>query len=183
MIRINLLPYQEKRKQADLKKQILILSGSFLAFILVLAGIHFYVSFSIGSLEKEIQEKEDTLNRLNKIVGEVETFKKDRDALEKKLAVIARLEENRLAPVHYLDRLNAAVPTRDAWLDKVSQKEDELQLEGVARTNMVLSRFMRNLEGMNFLETVDLVSSRQKDYSGMKLYSFVLSCKIKKQGT
>ncbi len=183
MIRINLLPYQEKRKQADLKKQVLIFSGSFLAFLLVLAGIQLYVSFSIRNLEKEIQEKEETLTRLNRIVGEVETFKKDVSSLEKKLSVISRLEENRLAPVYYLDRLNSAVPAQDAWLDKVSQQETGLQLEGVARTNMVLSRFMRNLEALNIFETVELISSRQKDYSGMKLYLFVLSCRIKKEGT
>ncbi len=84
---------------------------------------------------------------------------------------------------YYLDRLNSAVPAQDAWLDKVSQQETGLQLEGVARTNMVLSRFMRNLEGLNIFETIELISSRQKDYSGMKLYSFVLSCRIKKEGT
>jgi len=183
MILINLLPYREKQKQAGLKKQLIILSGSFLVFLLVLAGIHLYMAFSISSLEKEIQEKEDTLTRLNKIVGQVETFKKDKNSLEKKLSVIARLEENRLAPVRYLDELNLAVPTRDVWLDRLSQKDTELQLEGVARNNMVLSRFMRNLENMSFLQTVDLVSSKQKDFSGMKLYQFVLSCKIKKQGT
>jgi len=79
--------------------------------------------------------------------------------------------------------LNRAVPTRDAWLDKLAKKEKELQLEGVVRTNMVLSQLMSNLENMSFLQTVDLVSSKQKEYSGMKLYQFVLSCKIKEQGT
>lgn len=183
MIRINLLPYREKQKQAGLKKQVLILSGSFLAFILVLVVIHFYMSFSISGLEKTIQEKEETLTRLNKIVGEVETFKKDKNSLEKKLSIIARLEENRLSEVRYLDDLNLAVPSRDVWLDRLTQKETELQLEGVARNNMVLSRFMRNLENMSFLQTVDLISSKQKEFSGMKLYSFVLSCKIKQQGS
>ena len=183
MIRINLLPYREKQKQAGLKKQILLLSGSFLALILILGGIHLFVSLSISSLGKQVQEKEETLARLNKIVGEVETFKKDKNSLEKKLAIINRLEENRLAEVRYLNELSRAVPTRDAWLDKLSQKDMELQLEGVARNNMALSQFMRNLESLSFLSAVDLVSSRQKDYSGMKLYSFVLSCKIKKQGS
>ncbi|OPY09111.1 MAG: Fimbrial assembly protein (PilN) [Syntrophus sp. PtaB.Bin001] len=183
MIRINLLPYREKQKQAGLKKEIILLSGAFLAFVLVIVGIHSFMLFNISSLEKEIQEKENTVARLDKIVGEVEVFKKDKNSLEKKLSVISKLEENRSAPVRYLDELNLAVPTRDAWLDKVSQKETELYLEGVARTNMVLSQFMRNLEHMSFLQTVDLVSSKQKDYLGVKLYQFVLSCKIKKQGT
>jgi len=183
MIRINLLPYREKQKQADVKKQIFFLAGSFLVFLLVLAGIHLFMALSISRLEGEIKEKEETLAKLNKVVGDVETFKKDKTSLEKKLSVITRLEENRLAPVRYLDELNSAVPTGDAWLDKVTQKESELQLEGVARNNMVLSRFMRNLEGRSFISTVDLVSSKQNDYSGMKLYQFVLNCKIKKQGT
>jgi type IV pilus assembly protein PilN len=183
MIRVNLLPYREKQKQAGLKKQIFLLGGSFLVLLLVLGGIHLFMVLSISSLEGEIKEKEETLVKLNKIVGEVETFKKDKNSLEKKLSVITRLEENRMAPVRYLDELNSSVPTGDAWIDRITLKESELQLEGVARNNMVLSRFMRNLEGRSFLSAVDLVSSTQKDYSGMKLHQFVLTCKIKKQGT
>lgn len=183
MIRINLLPYREKQKQAGLKKQVLILSGSFLAFVLLLAGVHLFMAFSISELGIKIQEKEESLVRLNKVVGEVEIFKKDKTSLEKKLSIITRLEENRHAEVRYLDALNLAVPSRDVWLDRLTQKEAELQLEGVARNNMILSRFMKNLENMSFLETVDLISSKQKDFSGMKLYSFVLSCKIREQGT
>jgi len=183
MIRINLLPYRDKQKKSGFKKQLLLLSGTFLAFLVVLTGVHLFTAFSISSLEGKIKEKEETLAKLNKVVGEVETFKKDKNSLERKLSVIALLEENRLAPVFYLDELNRAVPTRDAWLDKLAKKEKELQLEGVVRTNMVLSQLMRNLENMSFLQTVDLVSSKQKEYSGMKLYQFVLSCKIKEQGT
>lgn len=183
MIRINLLPYREKQKQAGIQKEVFLFSGLFLAFMLILAGSYVFLTFSIKGLEKEIQAKEETLNRLNKIVGEVEMFKKDKNALEKKLSVITRLEENRLAPVCHLDKLNSAIPTRDAWLDRMAKKEAEMQLEGVARSNMVLSQLMRNLEETGFLSTVDLVSSKQKEYSGMKFYQFVLSCKIKKQGT
>ncbi|SEL95453.1 type IV pilus assembly protein PilN [Syntrophus gentianae] len=183
MIRINLLPYREKQKQAGLKKQILIFGGSFLVLLLVLGGIQLFLSLSISSLKEEIKEREETLVRLDKIVGEVEVFKKDKNLLEKKLSVINRLEENRLAPVRYLDQLNSSVPMGDAWLDRITFKESELQLEGVARNNIVLSRFMRNLEGIGFISAVELVSSTQKDYSGMKLYQFVLNCKIKKQGT
>jgi len=182
MIRINLLPYREKKKQAGLQKQVFLFGGSFLALLLILGGIHLFMITSIRSYEGDIKEKEEVLARLNKIAGEVEIFKKDKNVLEKKLSVISRLEENRLAPVRYLNDLNSSVPIGDAWIDRIILKESDLKLEGVARNNMVLSRFMRNLEGRSFLSAVDLVSSTQKEYSGMKFHQFVLNCKIKKQG-
>ncbi|MBU2054892.1 MAG: PilN domain-containing protein [Proteobacteria bacterium] len=180
MIKINLLPYREKEKKENIKRQIIIISGSLLLFILILLSGHIYINMTISDLEKKIKEAEAKLVILDKKVGDIEDFKKDKKELEQKLAVINTLEVNRFFPVRMLDELNMLVPTKDLWLDKVAETGRDLRIEGVARDNGILARFMRNLERAGFVQSVDLVVSKEKDFSGVKLQQFVLTCVTKK---
>jgi len=134
---------------------------------------------SITNLEKEVKNSEDRLVVLTKIVGDIEVFKADKNDLEKKLKIIKTLEENRLAPVRMLDELTMLVPANDLWLEKFSEKGKDLRIEGVARDNTVVARFMKNLELSNYIKSIDLVSSRQTESSGVKLQQFVMTCALR----
>ena len=180
MIRINLLPYREKEKKEDIQRQIIIISGSLLLFLVILISGHLYLGMTISGLEKKIREADARLVVLNKKVGDIELFKKDKKELEQKLAVINTLEVNRFFPVRMLDELNMVVPSRDIWLDRVIETGKDLRIEGVARDNGILARFMTNLERAGFVQSVDLVISQEKDVAGVKLQQFAVTCVMKK---
>ena len=180
MIRINLLPYREKEKKENLQRQVIILAGSLALFVLILASVYFYVSMSIGSLEKKIDEANAKLVVLNKKVGDIERFKRDKKELEQKLGVIGSLEGNRLFPVRMLDELNLLVPAKEMWLDKLTQTGQELRIEGMARDNGSVALFMKSLEKAGFIRAVELVVSREKEVAGVKLQQFILTCVLKK---
>ncbi|EKD36377.1 MAG: hypothetical protein ACD_75C01531G0003 [uncultured bacterium] len=180
MIKINLLPYREKEKKENIKRQIIIISGSLLLFVLILLSGHTIINMTISNLEEKIKEAEAKLVILDKKVGDVEGFKEDKKELEQKLAVINTLEGNRFFPVRMLDELNMLVPIKDLWLDKLTETGNNLRIEGVARDNGILARFMRNLERAGFVQSVDLAVSQEKDFSGVKLQHFVLTCVMKK---
>ncbi|MFA4916529.1 MAG: PilN domain-containing protein [Syntrophales bacterium] len=178
MIRINLLPYWESDKKENLKRQIIIIAGSFTIFFLILIFFQLYISMSISKLENEVKNKEDRLALLTKVIGDIEVFKTDKTNLEKKLNLIKTLEENRLAPVRKLDELTTLVPSKDLWLEKFSEKGKELIIEGVARDNIVIARFMKNLELSNYITSVGLITSKQIEMSGIKLQQFTLRCAL-----
>ncbi len=180
MIRINLLPYREKEKKENLRRQMFILSGVLVLVFLILAAIYLYFSMTIGSLETKIRTGEAKIAVLNKKVGDIEGFKRDKKELEQKLGVIASLEGNRLFPVQMLDELNLMLPTKDAWLDKIIETEKDLRIEGVAKDNGTVALFMKNLEKASFIKSVDLVVSKEKDVAGVKLQQFILMCAIKR---
>jgi type IV pilus assembly protein PilN len=180
MIRINLLPYREKEKKENLQRQIIIASASLLLFLAVLLSVHLYIRWNIAGMEDRIREAEARLVVLNKKVGDIEGYKKDKKELEQKLAVIQSLEGNRFFPVRMADELNLLVPSRDLWLDKLAETGNTLRIEGVARNNDILARFMRNLEKASFVESVDLVVSKEKEISGVKLQQFIVTCVMKK---
>lgn len=180
MIRINLLPYIEAAKKENFIRQITIVAGSFVIFLLALVYIQLSLISSIGALEKNIVEREAKLVVLAKKLGDIERYKRDIKELEQKLAVIKGLEANRFFPVRLMDELAMLVPTKDLWLEKLTGTGPELRIEGVARNNVIVASFMKSLELSSIVSSVSLVSTRQRDVSGFQLLQFNLSCLLKK---
>jgi type IV pilus assembly protein PilN len=180
MIKINLLPYREKEKKENLARQISIIAGSFIVFILLLIFVQFNLTSSINSLEVQVKESEATLVALDKKIGDLDKFKKDKKELELKLGVIKTLEDNRLAPVKTLDDLAMLVPQKSIWLTKLTQKNDKLTIEGVGRDNIAVADFMKTIENFAPIKSVDLVTSKKTEIAGITLQQFNFSCVLKK---
>ena len=180
MIKINLLPYREKKKKEYIVQQIYMFAGSFVMFILFLVWLQIWINSSISDLKSQIKESEDSLVELDKKIGNLDKFKNDKKELEQKLGVIATLEENRLAPVKTLDNLAMIVPTKDIWLIKITQKGDSVNIEGIGRDNLVIADFMKAIEKFDPIKSVDLISSKNTDISGITLQKFNFSCILKK---
>lgn len=182
MIKINLIPYVEKKKEADLKRQIIVISSVFVVFLLIIASLHIYFIRSISKLEKEVTQAETQLKNLTKIVGDLEKFKMEKTKLNKKLAVIESLDKNRLAPVLFLDDLTTIIPSKHVWLTALSESGDKLRVEGIASDNSAVSNFMNNLKKSRHIksESVELIFSRHAVISGIKLKKFTLSCVMNK---
>jgi type IV pilus assembly protein PilN len=180
MIRINLLPYREKEKKENFQRQIIVIAGGLMLMLLILVSVYFYFVISISSIEKQIADAKAKLVVLDKKVGDIEGFKRDKKDVEQKLEVIKSLESNRLFPVLMLDELNQLVPAQDAWLDRIVQTGQELRIEGVAKDNSTVALLMKNLEKASFIQSVDLVVSREKEVVSLKLQQFILTCVLKK---
>jgi Fimbrial assembly protein (PilN). len=65
MIKINLLPYREKKKR-NLSQQIFIAVGSFVVLILLLVWLQVWINSSISNLESKVKTAEATLVALDK---------------------------------------------------------------------------------------------------------------------
>ncbi len=180
MIRINLLSHRKQAKAENLKRQISLLAASFIALVFIIGAFHLYVILTIAGLEEDMKVQEDRFSGLTKSLGDIVGHRKEAAVLERKLAIINSLEENRLAPVRILDEVSRMVIANDIWFEKLMIKGSELTIEGVARNNIAVARFMKSLAGAGFVKTVDLSSTREKEISGFKLQEFVLSCMLKK---
>lgn len=180
MIRINLLPYHEAAKKENLIRQITILAGSFVVFLLLMILIKVSLSSSVGRLEEKIKAKEEHLVVLTKKLGDIEGLKRATKELEQKLAVINRLEEDRLFPVHLLEEMARLVPNADVWLEKITTTGAELRIDGVARNNIAVALYMKKLELSKMVSAVTLVSTKQREVSGYQLQQFTFACVLKK---
>ena len=96
------------------------------------------------------------------------------------MAVIDKLEQNRLAPVKTLDDLALLVPQRNIWLVKISQSGQRMSIQGVGRDNIAVADFMKTIENFGAIQSVDLISSKKKEIAGITLQEFNFSCRLKK---
>src|SRR5215470_5030420 len=111
MIRINLMPRAEARRQAARQrdKQIAILIAAALAAVILVA--EFLTRRESNHVDAIAEEHETELAELNK---------KHRAQLQAKLATIDILERQRRGPVHVLDDLSAATPDK-LWLTEMKE--------------------------------------------------------------
>jgi len=180
MIKINLLPYREKEKKDNLARQITIIAGSFIFFILCLVLFQVHMVTQVMDLETKIVDSKQKLKVLDAKIGNLDKFKLKKADLELKLGVIGTLEENRLLPVKTLDDLSMLVPQKSIWLTKIVQNNDSLTIEGVGRDNIAAADFMKTIENFAPIKSVDLISSKKVEIAGTTLQQFIFSCKMKK---
>jgi type IV pilus assembly protein PilN len=182
MIKINLLyrSVAEQEKKTNIARQLAIIVAATLVFAILIGAVQVFMMRSIANVEEEIKTKEARLVVLKKLLGEIEDIRAEKKILEKKLAVIQRLEEDRLYPVRLLDEINTMVLPREIQLTKVSEHGPQLNIEGVGRNNIAVALFMKNLERSQYIQSVNLLYSKQATVFNEKVYQFSLSC-VKKR--
>ncbi len=180
MIKMNLLPYREKKKEAGVKRHGLVLGVIFGAVAVCSAALYIYVLVVNVDLEKKVLVAEGKLSVISKAAGEIDRVKNDRLILEKKIAIIKNLEENRLKPLLILDDLTASIPAGQIWFTNLSLSENDLRIEGTSRDNAAVAIFMKNAERLVHFKSVDLISSKQTMLGNIKLQFFTISCGLKK---
>jgi len=178
MIRINLLPYREEKKKANLQRQVVIGAVSLGVFFLLLILLHLHTGRDIARLEAEVESARARLGALAAVTGDLEQFKTDKKTLEQKIGIITNLERNRSYSVHIMDELASRISPQSEWLTGVTKKGDTVRIEGVALDNPAIAQFMRRLEESPYIGAVDLIASRQTTISGVKLMGFVLLCTV-----
>ncbi len=164
MIKINLLPVREERRKLGARQEKILY---LLVLALVFIGVFYWhtsTTKKIKNLRLEITKADQEINRLSKVVKEVEKFKRDKKVLEDKIRVIQHLKANRQAQVHYLDEINKALPIQ-VWLEFYQERRGSVIIRGKALSTDGIADFMRNLENSSYFGEVELEVTTQKDSS------------------
>ncbi len=178
MLKINLLPVRQLKKQAKAKKQLL---GILLLFILVLAVLGVTgvlqaqkisdLETNIAALQKEKDSYTPTLQKITKL-------KQDKEELVRKTEIINKLKTDSSLTVRTLDEVANRLDNQRIWLESLQQQDAALRISGVALDNQTIAQFMDNLKESPFVQDVSLASSSLKIVSGRSLKSFDLNCTV-----
>jgi len=187
MIKINLLPVKEKKKQATIERQIV---AAIVVLLAVLAATGYMVVMrkaTIKDQQKLIANNQKELERLKGVQTKVEQFKKDNENLSEKIRVISGLESGRDWYLQILDQMSDCMP-REVWIESLNTPAgssiytSQWQIRGSALEKDQISNFMSNMErktsyfGIISLKRVDKV--RGSSDSG-SYYSFEMSIQVK----
>lgn len=160
MIRINLLPAEEKqaRKGLTIKRP----TGMLLPLVVLGIGVTAVVASvvhqqaQLQSLTRDLRAVEGEIGRLAPEVALVERLSKERAELDLRLSVIDQLSEKRFDAVRLMDELDRAVPDY-LWLTSAVQTApDKLNLEGVTFSNLIIADYMTRLDRSPYFANVDL---------------------------
>jgi type IV pilus assembly protein PilN len=171
MIRINLLPVREARRQAGVRQQGTLLAITVACAVALSGVIHLAKHSQIVMTRKHITAAQAELRSLDEVRREVERFMKEQEEIEKKLAVIANLERSRSGPVRIMDEIATRIPKR-LWLTSLSMKEGVLQLAGVSLDAEIVAAFMTSLSESPIISNVELEETKLEETEGLKLNSF-----------
>lgn len=177
MIRINLMPRAEARRQAARQRdrQLLMLIGFGLLAAILLT--EFFTRRTANRIQALSDEHQAELAQLSQKHNAAIQLDRRRKELEAKLATIKVLERQRTGPVHVLDDLGAATPDT-LWLTEMRESGGMATLLGRGLDNQTIALFMRNLAASPYFANVDLVETKQVEDGQAKLKEFSIRANV-----
>ncbi|MBI3031092.1 MAG: PilN domain-containing protein [Candidatus Rokubacteria bacterium] len=181
MIKINLLPARPRRRFAIALPTLPglgLLFGALYVIAIVLVG-GYWVSLSTEgrSLATDIARMEAQIARHKAEIAEGQRFKKEKEDLERRVALIDVIARNQARPIYLLDALADTVP-RDIWLTSVEEKEQVLKIAGSAFSTTAVADLMSNLKNSGKFRDVDLIVSKQDLAKTPRLVTFEVTCRF-----
>ena len=192
MIRINLIPKEERKKvrvkRASGPKRVgvmgLDLIISFVIFILAI-GVLFFMNSSytknIEKLNREIVTARKELKKLQKEVAVVKNIERKKAELNVLVNIVKGLNSNRSLMVHMMDEINRRLPDY-VWLSKVTDKGNSVSLKGYTFSNLIVSDLMIRLEKSVYFSNVKLNELKNSLVEGHSVMEFSIDATLLPQG-
>ncbi|MEA3385617.1 MAG: PilN domain-containing protein [Thermodesulfobacteriota bacterium] len=181
MIQINLLPVREWRKKEAVCQQLSIFVLSLIILMCGLLAAGVTIQKKVKAQLLELASLEMNISKFAYVEKKIEKINKNRQQVENKFEAIEKLQEGRTTTVKILDEIVSSIPIDRLWLTKLSLKENNVQLGGVALDNHTVALFMRRLETSPMCRSINLINTRQKSIQGHALMEFGLQLNIQTQ--
>jgi Tfp pilus assembly protein PilN len=163
MIRINLMPFEERsvkarKPQGGGKKSV----TGMLWPIAIVAGVLVFIVGTIVQqqaqvhlLASEVARVESESRALAPQIAMVERLAHERADLDMRLSLIDQLSRGRFDSVRMMDELDRAVPDH-MWLVGLIPNGDQVSLEGVTFSNLIIADLMIRLDRSPMFSNVTL---------------------------
>jgi type IV pilus assembly protein PilN len=172
MIQINLLPVREAKRKADVKQNALELVLVLIVVGAAIGFVHSDLSGKIDSTQNRITQMQNDIEKFKPQLDQVAAFRAKKAELQKKIDVIAGLDRARRGPVRVMDELAMHTPER-LWLDSVSTKGTQIELNGQSLDNEMVAVFLGSLGESPYFSNVDLNSTELANGpDGLKVVKF-----------
>jgi len=181
MIRVNLLPHREQKRQARKRQFISLaigLAGLALAVVLL---VHVLLGTQIENQESRNALLKTEIGKLDSQIKEIDKLREQTQALLARKQVVETLQTNRTEAVHLIDQLVRQLPD-GIYLRSVKQAGTKVTLIGYAQSNARVSTLMRNIDASPWLfqpELVEIKSVPSPTAKDLRVNEFTLNVQIK----
>lgn len=157
MAKINLLPWREELRREKQKE----FGGMVLLSVIAAGVVMFFVYSTYESWINEQNERNALLQNeialLDKKIAEIRELEKQKAELVKRIEIIQNLQLSRPLIVRLFDTLVRTVPD-GVYLTELTRTNTALGMKGKTESNNRVSKFMRNIEESQWLQSPVLES-------------------------
>lgn len=178
MVKINLLPWREERKQLQVRRFYAQLG------LAALAGVMLVMLWStLVGLQQQHQESRNAylqsqLTVVNHRIAEIHDLQKVRSQLLDRKQIIEQLQLNRSQMVHLFDALVRTIPD-SVRLTSLKQTGDTMLLDGIAQSNASVAGYMRAIEASPWMGQATLMRTENRHENAQMPYQFSLVVKLR----
>jgi type IV pilus assembly protein PilN len=180
MVRINLLPHREQRRQARQRQFVSLAVGLAILGVAVVGLGHVVIAARIDNQNGRNKLLTTEIAKLDEQIKEIDRLREQTAALLARKQIVETLQANRTEAVHLLDQLVRQLPD-GVYLKSVKQQGARVTLVGYAQSNARVSTLMRNIEGSPWLTAPDLIEIRSVALDKQKVNEFTLALRVKRE--
>jgi type IV pilus assembly protein PilN len=178
MIRVNLLPHRQIRREARQRE-----FGLMALFSAIAAAVIIFLGYTFINAKIDAQNERNTrldaaIVKLDKEIADIKDLKDQISTMLERKQVVENLQTNRSQAVIVLDELSRQLP-EGMYLKSIKQQGTVISIEGVADTNARVATLVRNLSTSNWMESPNLVEIKSVVVNTLKQNAFALNVNIK----
>src|SRR5438105_7203761 len=179
MVRINLLPHREQKRQARQRQFVSLAVGLAILGIAVVGLGHVVIASQSENPNSRNNLLKTEIAKLDEQIKEIDRLRDQTQALLARKQVVETLQANRTEAVHLLDQLVRQLPD-GVYLRTVRQNGTRVTLVGYAQSNARVSTLMRNIESSPWLAAPELIEIRSVALDKQKVNEFTLAMQVKR---
>jgi len=176
---INLLPWREERRKARQQTFNLRLLLAAIVGIVVLLLMWLGLSASISNQEARNAYLKEQIAQMDKQIAEIKDLQQTKARLLARMQIIEQLQQSRPTEVHLFDQLVKTLPP-GVYLTQISQKGNQVEIQGVAESSARVSTYMRNIDASAWMgdPNLQVVQKDPKVDFGVRAQQFNVTAKI-----
>ncbi|MDA8382320.1 MAG: PilN domain-containing protein [Betaproteobacteria bacterium] len=178
MIRINLLPHREQKRQARAREFNTLLAASVVVGLLIVLLGYTIIGARIENQKDRNEYLKGQIALLDHKIADIKHLKAKIMALLERKQVVEKLEVDRSQTVHLLDQLVTQLPPGVA-LTSIHENGDTVSLNGYAQSNARVSDLMRRLSASPWLASPHLIETQAATVNSLQVSEFSLTVKLR----
>ena len=171
MIKINLFPLKEIKREKAIRKIIIVNGLLFLLIVMFSGFIYFDNVEKIDNLDKSIKREKQKLTKLASLRKKIKEFKEKQKILETKLKIINDLNSFRLYPSYIFYLLSQKIP-KEVWINYLNVTQNKISIKGIALDEPTIVKFINRLKETNFFKNIYLNQINQRNINKFPLKEF-----------
>lgn len=178
MIRVNLLPHRQIKREARQREFGLMAAFAAIAAVVIIFMGWTYINSQIDAQAERNGRLDAAIVKLDKEIADIKDLKDQISTMLDRKQVVENLQTNRSQAVVVLDELSRQLP-EGMYLKSIKQQGNLIVIEGVADTNARIATLVRNLSISNWMELPNLVEIKSVTVNGLKQNAFTLNVSLK----